>query len=80
MKLTGMFTIVLGVLGLTVAFCQQPAAAPRTGPGVQAPQDAKYADLIQDLQGSASGQRRRTRRTIQRGQRAGPGGSCSGWS
>jgi gluconolactonase len=47
MKTTTMSTIVLGVLGSAAAFCQAPApAAPRTGPGVQAPQDAKYADLI----------------------------------
>jgi gluconolactonase len=45
MKMTTMSTIVLGVLGSSAAFCQAPAAA-RTGPGVQAPQDAKYADLI----------------------------------
>ena len=41
MKMTTMSTIVLGVLGSSAAFCQAPAAAPRTGPGVQAPQDAK---------------------------------------
>src|SRR3954467_1286161 len=47
MKMTTMSAIVLGVLGSSGAFCQAPApAAPRTGPGVQAPQDAKYADLI----------------------------------
>ena len=47
MKMTTMSTIVLGVLGSSAAFCQAPApAAPRTGPGVQAPQDAKYPDLI----------------------------------
>jgi gluconolactonase len=44
---TMMSTIVLGVLGSSAVFCQAPApAAPRTGPGVQAPQDAKYQDLI----------------------------------
>ena len=47
MKMTMMSTIVLGVLGSSAAFCQAPApAAPRTGPGVQAPQDAKYQDLL----------------------------------
>jgi len=45
MKLTGMLTI-LGALAVSVLLSQQPPAAPRTGPGVQAPQDAKYADLI----------------------------------
>jgi sugar lactone lactonase YvrE len=40
-------TILFGALGALALFCQNPpAAAPRTGPGVQAPQDAKYADLI----------------------------------
>ena len=37
-------TIVMGVLGVVVALSQSPPQ--RTGPGVQAPQDAKYADLI----------------------------------
>ena len=47
MKMTTMSTILLGAIGALAAFCQAPApAAPRTGPGVQAPQDAKYADLI----------------------------------
>jgi len=47
MKMTTMSTVVLGVLGLSIAFSQgPPPAAPRTGPGVQAPQDAKYQDLI----------------------------------
>ncbi len=47
MKMTTTSTILLGILGSSAAFCQAPApAAPRTGPGVQAPQDAKYADLI----------------------------------
>jgi gluconolactonase len=47
MKLTAGLMIVLGVLGVVVAFSQNPPpAGQRTGPGVQAPQDAKYADLI----------------------------------
>lgn len=43
-------TAIIGMLslaGVSAALCQAPpAAAPRTGPGVQAPQDAKYQDLI----------------------------------
>jgi gluconolactonase len=47
MKMTTMSAILLGALGSSAALCQPPPpAAPRTGPGVQAPQDAKYADLI----------------------------------
>jgi sugar lactone lactonase YvrE len=47
MKSTSMFAIALSVLGVAAAWCQtQPAAAPRTGPGVQAPQDAKEPDLL----------------------------------
>jgi gluconolactonase len=47
MNMTTLSAILLGALGSTVALCQTPpGAAPRTGPGVQAPQDAKYADLI----------------------------------
>jgi gluconolactonase len=47
MKLTTMSTILFGALGAVAVFSQgPPPAAPRTGPGVQAPQDAKYADLI----------------------------------
>ena len=46
MKSTGMLAILLGAIGSWVALSQAPPAAPRTGPGVQAPQDAKYADLI----------------------------------
>jgi gluconolactonase len=43
MKLTSMLTILFGV---AAAYGQAPPAAQRTGPGVQAPQDAKYQDLI----------------------------------
>jgi sugar lactone lactonase YvrE len=46
MKLTGTLTILLGAIGASVVLSQQPPAAPRTGPGVQAPQDAKYQALI----------------------------------
>ncbi len=46
MKSAGMLTIVLGVAGAAAALGQAPPAAQRTGPGVQAPQDAKYADLM----------------------------------
>ncbi len=47
MKSTTMFTIALGVLGATAAWCQAPPpAAPRTGPGVQAAQDAKEPDVL----------------------------------
>jgi sugar lactone lactonase YvrE len=46
MTSTRLFTILIAALGASVAFGQAPAAALRTGPGVQAPQDAKYADLI----------------------------------
>lgn len=45
MKLTGTLAIILGAVGVSVMLSQQPAAQ-RTGPGVQAPQDAKYADLM----------------------------------
>lgn len=44
MKPTGILLFALSVLGSVVAWCQQ--APQRTGPGVQAPQDAKYPDLI----------------------------------
>lgn len=47
MKPSTMTTILFGALGAVAVFSQgPPPAAPRTGPGVQAPQDAKYADLI----------------------------------
>ncbi len=51
MKSTSMLKIVLGVLGATAALWQiqaqaPPPAAPRTGPGVQAGQDAKEQDVL----------------------------------
>lgn len=46
MKPTIIYTILFGAVGALAVFSQNPPAAPRTGPGVQAPQDAKYADLI----------------------------------
>lgn len=48
MKLTAKLAILLGLLGSLAVFLGQapPAAAPRTGPGVQAPQDAKQPDLL----------------------------------
>ena len=52
MKSKGMLLTALGCLGamavLGQAPAQQPAApaAPQTGPGVQAPADAKYAEFV----------------------------------
>src|SRR5580658_3305116 len=47
MKLAGMLAIALGGLAAMVALSQNPpAAAPRTGPGVQASQDAKEPDVL----------------------------------
>ena len=47
MRSVGIISIVLGALSATAALSQNPpAAGSRTGPGVQAPQDAKYPDLI----------------------------------
>lgn len=45
MKLTTTLVLAVGLLAGVAAWSQQPPAA-RTGPGVQAPQDARYADLI----------------------------------
>jgi gluconolactonase len=60
MKSTGMLAILLGALGVLAALCQTPPAAPRTGPGVQAPQDANEADLLKTCkvppQGRGGGQ------------------------
>jgi gluconolactonase len=47
MKSIGMFTIALGVLGATFAWGQQ-APARRTGPGVQAPQDAREPEVLKE--------------------------------
>jgi len=47
MKSTSMFAMLLGILVATVVLSQAPpAAAPRTGPGVQASQDAKEPDVL----------------------------------
>ena len=47
MKSTGILTIVLGVLGATVALCQiQPPAGLRSGPGVQAAQDEREPEVL----------------------------------
>ena len=47
MKVTGVFTIVIGVLGAGSAWCQiQSPAGQRSGPGVQAAQDAKEPDVL----------------------------------
>jgi len=47
MKLTMTFAMVLGVVGVAALWSQAPpAAAPRTGPGVQASQDAKEPDIL----------------------------------
>ncbi len=47
MKSTGMFTIVLGVVGSTVALCQiQPPAGLRSGPGVQAAMDEREPEVL----------------------------------
>jgi gluconolactonase len=47
MKVTGMLTIALGSFAAMVALSQNPPpAAPRTGPGVQASQDAKEPDVL----------------------------------
>ena len=47
MKSTRLLATALAALGAVAAWSQNPPpAGQRTGPGVQAPQDAKYADLI----------------------------------
>ena len=47
MKPLTIFATLFAALGTFAVFSQNPPpAAPRTGPGVQAPQDSKYADLI----------------------------------
>jgi gluconolactonase len=47
MKTTGMFTVVLGVLGAAAAFCQPlPPAGKTTGPGVQAFRDAQESEVL----------------------------------
>jgi sugar lactone lactonase YvrE len=48
MKSKRMLTFALGVLGATAALsqAQAPPAAPRTGPGVQAAQDAKEPEVL----------------------------------
>src|SRR5215831_10467296 len=47
MKLRAILTIVMGVLGAAAGLCQtQPPAGPRTGPGVQAPQDAREPEVL----------------------------------
>ena len=45
MKATGMVALTIGVFAATAAWCQ-PTAGLRTGPGVQANQDAKEADVL----------------------------------
>ena len=45
MRFTGMFT--MGIMGAAMVWCQQPPPAGlTTGPGIQAPSDPKYPDLI----------------------------------
>ena len=45
MRFTGMLT--MGILGAAMALCQQPVPAGLTsGPGIQAPSDPKYPDLV----------------------------------
>jgi gluconolactonase len=47
MKSTGMFAIVLGVLGAATAFCQSPPpAGARSGPGVQSAADAREPEVL----------------------------------
>src|ERR1051325_6397400 len=47
MKSTKLLIIVMGALGASAAFCQAPpAAAQKSGPGVQAPQDPKQPELL----------------------------------
>jgi len=46
MRSKGLLTIALGIVGALAAFSQAPAQGQRQGPGVQAPQDARYQALI----------------------------------
>jgi gluconolactonase len=48
MKSKRMLTVAVGVLGVTAVLSQgqTPAAAPRSGPGVQAPQDAREPEVL----------------------------------
>ncbi len=63
MKVTGVLAIALGSFAAMVALSQNPPpAAPRTGPGVQASQDAKEPDVL------------KTCKTPPPGRGGGPGG------
>jgi gluconolactonase len=73
MKLTGMLTMLLGAIAVSVALSQAPPAAPRTGPGVQAPQDAKYADLIKTCKVPPPGRGGAAKGGPPKGQAKGPG-------
>ena len=47
MRSIGILTLALGFFGATTAFAQAPAAGgQRQGPGIQAPQDARYQSVI----------------------------------
>ena len=46
MRSKAILTTALGFLSATYAFSQAPAPGQRQGPGVQAPQDARYQSLI----------------------------------
>jgi gluconolactonase len=47
MRSKGILTLALGFFGATTAFAQAPAAGgQRQGPGIQAPQDARYQSVI----------------------------------
>jgi len=47
MRSTGILAVALGVFGAAVLWSQAPAPAARTGPGVQAPQDAREPEVLQ---------------------------------
>jgi len=48
MKSKHIVAIAFGAVSATTALCQGPASAPapRSGPGIQAPQDAREPDLL----------------------------------
>ena len=75
-KLTMTSTILLGMLA---AFGQNPPpAAPRTGPGVQAPQDAKYQDLLKTCKVPPPGRGGAAKGGPAKGQAKGPAAPAAG--
>ena len=73
MKSRGMLAIVLGFFGATAVLCQAPPPGLRSGPGVQAAQDAREPEVLKGCRAPPPPRADQGEGPLQQMRRQGPG-------